>query len=115
MTSLASSVIGRRIQQERRCRGITFSQVEQATGIAAARLRHFERGYETPLGSELFDIAEFYGIEPDRIIRGLTVEMAARHRAGLARVGRRGADGWLSLPFRLRRLLEKLAAALKWV
>ncbi len=115
MTSLASSMIGRKIHRERRRRGITLSQVEQATGIAAARLRHIEQGYETPLGSELFNIAELYGIEPDQIIRGLTVEMAARRRADLDRVGRRRADGWLSLPSRLRRLLEKLAAALKWV
>lgn len=114
MTNLASSVIGRRVRQERRRRGLALSQVEQATGIAATRLRQIEQGLEMPLGSELFDIAEFHGIEPDRIIRGLTVEMAARQRSGLDHVGRRGAIGWL-LPSRLHRLLERLAAALKWV
>ena len=100
--------IGARIKRERQERGLLRSEVSRATGIAVARLQNIENGYERIRGSELFDLADYFALPYDQILKGATIA-AESTETGSERLALRILNDR-----RVRRLIKRLAAHRQW-
>lgn len=73
----AAAFIGERIADTRREGGWTQDEVAAKSGIDSSNIRKYENGRAMPSIHSLVRISEALGVEPGRLLKGISSEMFA--------------------------------------
>ena len=100
LDTIDPKVLGRRLQDARKARGLTQQDVAKDLGIARTTVTAIEQGERRVRPEELIRLSRLYGREVNELVRDREVaeEFAIQFRAAIAQAGRQSNGAGTSHP-----------------